>query len=277
MPALVTPFAEDGDLDTDAHRRNLETLASDGVNGFVIGGSTGQGPYLEPGERATLVGIARSALGPQPFVVCGVFAETMRIAARQVAEAANTGADAVLVATPTTLIRGRDGLVSGFFGDLAAISPIPVLLYSVPAVTGYTLPTDVVNDLSRVEGIVGIKDSGGDPRRVEALKPLIDSGFVVFAGTSRAVHASGARGAYGAITASSNYASTLVTAALSDGGAQAELTALTAAVESHGLAGTYAAAALCGLTPGRPRAPLHPVDPAGAADVAAALATAGSV
>jgi dihydrodipicolinate synthase/N-acetylneuraminate lyase len=277
MPALVTPFAADGDLDIDAHRRNVKTLSARGVDGFVVGGSTGQGPYLEPGERATLVGVARDALGPEPFLVCGVFAETIRTATRQVGEAANTGADAALVATPTALIRGRDGLVAGFFRDLAAITPIPILLYSVPAVTGYSLPTDVVSDLARVAGIVGIKDSGGDPSRVEALNPLIESGFLVFAGTSRAVYASRARGAYGAITASSNYASTLVTAALDDDGAQAELTTLAAVVESYGLAGTYAAAARRGLATGFPRAPLHPVDPAGAAEVAAALTAAGSV
>lgn len=277
MPALLTPFRVGGDLDIDAHRRNLEKLAERGVDGFVLGGSTGQGPYLESGERATLVGVARDALGPEPFLVCGVFAETIRVAIRQIGEAAGGGADVALVATPTALIRGRDGLVVGFFRDLAAVSPIPILLYSVPAVTGYSLPTEAVADLGRLAGIVGIKDSGGDAERVEALAPLIDSGFLVFAGTSRAVRASRARGAHGAITASSNYASTLVAAALHDDDAQAELTVLTAAVESHGLAGTYAAAARSGLSPGLVRAPLRPLDPAAEAAVTAALAAAGSL
>lgn len=49
MPALITPFTRGGEIDTRAHTHNLKTLAEAGIDGFVIGGSNGEGPYLEPG------------------------------------------------------------------------------------------------------------------------------------------------------------------------------------------------------------------------------------
>ncbi len=63
MAALITPFDEAGVIDTGAHRHNLRLLTNRGLVGFLIGGSTGQGPYLEPGECTVLTGVAREELG----------------------------------------------------------------------------------------------------------------------------------------------------------------------------------------------------------------------
>ena len=59
MPALVTPFGQRGELDIRAHTANMRTLSEHGIEGFVIGGSNVEGPYLEPGERARLVKAGR--------------------------------------------------------------------------------------------------------------------------------------------------------------------------------------------------------------------------
>ena len=64
LPALVTPFTRSGDLDLAAHRYNLTFLTSQGIKGFLIAGSTGEGPYLEPGERLSLLEVARDTLVP---------------------------------------------------------------------------------------------------------------------------------------------------------------------------------------------------------------------
>ncbi len=116
MPALVTPFTSDGELDAESHRHNLRTLADMDVEGFVIAGSTGEGPYLDPGERADLVAAARDELGDDPFLMCGIAAQSLRQATAQVAEAHDAGADAALVLTPTTLVRGNDGAVRAATG-----------------------------------------------------------------------------------------------------------------------------------------------------------------
>jgi 4-hydroxy-2-oxoglutarate aldolase len=257
MPALVTAFDDGEDLDVAAHRHNVRTLWERGVRGFVIGGSTGEGPYLERGERQTLCAAARQELGDEAFVVCGIAAETVRQAMRQVAEATAAEGDAVLVMTPTTLTRGRHRLVEGFYREVADRSPLPVLLYTVPGVTGYDLPVESIVALSGHGNIVGIKDSGGVAERFGQWRDRVPDPFWGFCGASRAVVDSVTAGAYGAITASANYAFDLVVRSVAgDTTAQEELKGAAAAVETDGVAGTKAAAAGAGLRPGPPRAPL---------------------
>jgi 4-hydroxy-tetrahydrodipicolinate synthase len=99
LPALVTPFDEDGEIDFKAHGHNLQELWRTGIRGFLIGGSTGEGPYLEPGERAGLLEIARKELGDEAYLSCGIAAETVRQAKRMIDEAAGI-ADSVLVIPP---------------------------------------------------------------------------------------------------------------------------------------------------------------------------------
>lgn len=260
MAALITPFDDSGLIDAGAHRHNLRLLTDRGLAGFLIGGSTGQGPYLEVGERALLTATARDELGSATFLLTGISAQSVRQAALQIAEGANAGADAVLVTTPTLLLRKDHELVASFFRSVADGSPIPVFCYSVPAVTSYELPVATAVELAGHPNIVGMKDSGGEPGRVAPVLDGAGDGYYLYTGASRIVHEATVRGAYGAITASANYACELVDAARSDLDTQDRLSAVSATVEHHGLAGTYAAAEMEGLVPGTMRAPLKALD-----------------
>jgi len=263
MPALITPFTTRGEIDPDAHAHNVTTLVGRGITGFLLAGSTGEGPYLEQGERSLLVSGARES-APRAFLLCGVAGESLRQGLRQAEEAAAGGADAVLALTPTALVRGRHNLVAGYYSDLADRSPLPVFLYSVPRVTGYELPADVVNGLSGHPGIAGMKDSGGHPVRVPALLRGAPEGFTVYTGSTPAISLAVAAGARGGITASANYATELVLEVIraavrsprSAAGPQARLLEVAAAIEQHGIGAVKAAAGMVGLRPGTVRRPL---------------------
>ncbi len=260
MAALITPFGAAGPIDDGAHRHNLSVLTDRGLDGFLLGGSTGQGPYLERGERALLTSTARDEVGSEAFLLAGISAQSVRQAALQISEVADADADAVLVITPTLLLRHDHDLIASFFRSVADNSTLPVFCYSVPAVTSYELPVETAIELAGHPNIVGMKDSGGDPDRVAPILDGVDDGYYLYTGASRIVHESCRRGAYGAITASANYASELVDAARMDLDAQDRLSAVSATVERHGLAGTYAAAEMEGLSPGTMRAPLKALD-----------------
>lgn len=261
MPALITPFTRGGEIDTRAHTHNLKTLAEAGIDGFVIGGSNGEGPYLEPGERNRLVKAGRRR---KSHFMVGVAAESTRVALAQVAEAIDGGADTVLVLTPTTLARGRDEAVHRFYRTIADMSTVPVFLYSVPSVTGYSLPVELVWRLSRHENIVGMKDSSGDVVRLQSIIDAAPSDFILYSGSSRALTAAMAIGCHGAITGSGNYVPQLVLQTLAAAKAdpskarklQKRLSAISADVEAHGVPGVKAAAKTAGLDPGHPREPL---------------------
>lgn len=265
MPALVTPFNRGGAIALDHHRHNLGTLWEQGIRGFLIGGSTGEGPYLEPGEREALTAEARATLGKKAVLVCGIAAETVRQAAAMVLEAAEGGADAVLVITPTTLTRNRLKYVDGFYKAVADTSPIPVLLYSVPAVTAFELQEDLVAGLAHHPNIIGIKDSGGHPVRLQRILASVPDDFTVFTGSTQALTLALTAGAHGAITASTNYMPERVLATvklartqpLRARPLQQEISRISAAVESFGIPGVKAAATSAGLKPGYPRLPLR--------------------
>jgi 4-hydroxy-2-oxoglutarate aldolase len=261
MPALITPFTRGGEIDTRAHTTNLRLLVDAGIDGFVIGGSNGEGPYLEPGERFRLVKAGRRR---KSHFMVGIAAESTRIALNQLEEAIEAGADSILVMTPTTLTRGRDEAVLRFYKTIADTSTAPVFLYSVPSVTGYSLPIELVWRLSRHDNIVGMKDSSGDVVRLQSIIDASPSDFLLYSGSSRALTAAMAVGCHGAITGSGNYVPALVlqtlaaakTDTLKARKLQKRLSAITADVEAHGVPGVKAAAKAAGLDPGHPREPL---------------------
>ncbi len=261
MPALITPFTRSGEVDTRAHTHNLRILSEAGITGFVIGGSNGEGPYLEPGERGRLVKTGRRR---KAHFMVGISAESTRVAVRQVQEAADAEADSILVMTPTTLARGRDDAVLRFYRTIADMSPLPVYLYSVPGVTGYNLPIELVWRLSRHEKVLGMKDSSGDVVRLQSIIDATPPGFTLYSGSSRALTAAMAVGCDGAITGSGNYLPALVLqimAATKESPAtarrlQKRLSSVSADVEAHGIPGVKAAAKAAGLDPGYPREPL---------------------
>ncbi len=273
MPALITPFDQADDLDPKAHAHNVGFLTGIGCEGFVLGGSNGEGPYLEPGERRQLLEAARHA-APKAHLMVGIMAESTRQGISQVDEC--EAADSILVMTPTTLVRRQPTAVASYFRAMADHSGAPVFLYSVPPTTAYSLGLDLVTELAEHPNIVGMKDSSGDVVRLQAIVDATPDDFLVYSGSSPAATAAIAVGADGVITGSANYAFGLVAAVVQAARTdlararrlQAHLTALSEAVERLGIPGVKAAARAAGLDPGRPRLPLEPLAPPLAEEVA---------
>lgn len=261
MPALITPFTRDGSLDEKAHVRNVRKLAERGIEGFVLGGSNGEGPYLEPGERARLV---KSIRRRKTHIMAGIAAESLRSAVSAMREVTEAGADSVLVMTPTTLSRGREEAVEYFYTTLADEAELPLFLYSVPSVTAYSMPLPTVEKLSKHPKIVGMKDSSGDVVRLQAIVDAASSEFILYSGSSRALTAAITVGCHGAITGSGNYAPQLVLETIAAAKRnpleakrhQGRLSAISADIEAYGVPGVKAASKAAGLEPGYPREPL---------------------
>ncbi len=273
IPALITALDENEEIDRDGHVANVGRAVDGDARGILIGGSTGQGPYLEPGERRALVAVTRAAF-PDLVILSSIFAESHRQAVQQIEEAADAGADGLLVVTPTTLVRSRREWVVDYFEAVADTSPLPVFLYSVPAVTGYELPCESVAELAGHHNIAGMKDSGGDVTRLDAIASIMDDSFIVYAGNSRVLSESVASGAHGAITASSNYAFADVVGAIEGyTEAQERLRRLVGTIEPFGVPGTTFAASLAGMRSGPLRRPLPPLDAAAQEAIRAVLGT----
>jgi len=169
IPACLLPFDPAEAIDIPSYRRHLHDLvAIDGVTGIVLNGHAAEVHALSFDEqRAAMVAAADTVGGAKPLI-CGVYAESTRLAAKLARAAAADGADALLVFPPNALMfggAGRPELLTGFVAAVAEATDLPLVVFQYPHTTNlhYRLE-DLVRLCERIPGIVAIKDLGGDPR-----------------------------------------------------------------------------------------------------------------
>ncbi|XP_070219506.1 4-hydroxy-2-oxoglutarate aldolase, mitochondrial isoform X1 [Bos mutus] len=173
---------------------------------FVVQGSNGEFPFLTSSERLEVVSRARQALPKDKLLLAGSGCESTQATVEMTVSMAQVGADAAMVVTPC-YYRGRmsSAALIHHYTKVADLSPVPVVLYSVPANTGLDLPVDAVVTLSQHPNIVGIKDSGGDVTRIGLIVHKTRSqDFQVLAGSAGFLLASYAIGAVGGVCALAN-------------------------------------------------------------------------
>lgn len=158
---MVTPTTgRGGDVDEVALQRYTETLVDNGVHGLFPCGSIGEFSSLTHAQRKRVVDTVVSASGDVP-VLAGCGDTSLGAVEEHVAAAADAGADAAVVVTPYYLATTQSGLTD-FYADVATTAEIPVVLYNIPQLTGQTLSVETVAELSRLDNIVGLKDTSGD-------------------------------------------------------------------------------------------------------------------
>ena len=157
-------------------------------------------------------------------------------------------------------------LLTAYYTEIADESPLPVLLYNVPALTAVPLPIGLVAALSEHPNIVGIKDSTGDSAQVSEIVRLTPPGFRVLVGSGTGIVGCIAAGAHALVIALGNVAPKLIMRVLQkceagDYGAarqaQAELSTLSQGIiRRTGIGGIKVAMEMVGLIGGQPRRPL---------------------
>ncbi|MDQ7029314.1 MAG: dihydrodipicolinate synthase family protein [Ardenticatenia bacterium] len=283
MPAAVTPARADGELDLEGLAANVRAWRGLGLRGYLVLGSTGELPLLSELERMLVVEVTRREVPDDQLLIVGTGLQSTRATVEFTRRVADVGADAALVVTPNYYISQLN--VDAFvrhYTDVADASPIPVLLYSVPSLTGVTLPAEAIIELAQHPNIVGIKDSSGSPRSLHTVRRHVPDDFAIFSGS--AVYSLGALAdgaANGLILAIANVAPELCVAlyrAVREEnlkGAQdahQRLMALHEAVAPYGVGGIKAAVEARGWHGGPPRAPLAVPDDRALATICQAVA-----
>src|ERR1051325_7347232 len=182
FPACVTPFDANGDVSPKKFAANVARWEQFGLHGYLVLGSTGEFAYLEEAERNQILEGARKAIPSHKTMMVGAGAESTRLTIKYCKQAAEHGADCVLVVTPVYYTRGKDEAQRRFFLDVADASPLPVLVYNVPPFTSYNIAPELVAKLSAHPNIVGMKDSAGDVGQLADTVRLAKPGFSVFTG-----------------------------------------------------------------------------------------------
>jgi 4-hydroxy-tetrahydrodipicolinate synthase len=206
---MVTPFNRDESLNEQALRDLTRHLISGGVHGLFVVGSQGEFWALEYEEKKRIIEIVVAEAGGKVPVYAGTGATSTREAVRTTQMAAAAGADAVSVITPYFITPSADELYE-YFVAVAKASSVPVLLYNNPGRTGVNMPPDLVARLSKVDNIVGIKDSSGDMTQTGEYIRRCGSKFAVLAGRDTMILSTLLYGGAGAIAATANVAPRLI-------------------------------------------------------------------
>jgi dihydrodipicolinate synthase/N-acetylneuraminate lyase len=205
--ALVTPLLEERKVDFAALERIVERACDAGVVAVSPGGTTGEGPRLSAGERATLVAKVAKMVPDNVAVVGGVSTSSVDETLSELAEQASGGASAALVPPPSRMPIGAAGLLR-FYRELAEQTPIPLIVYHIPQLTGVHVPPEVVLELAHHPSIAGLKDSSADIQyHFRVADGLVDGAidrFALLTGTDATMIASMQAGGNGAVLASAN-------------------------------------------------------------------------
>ncbi len=284
---MPTPFV-DGEVDTHAIGFNIERWMRAGLGGIVALGTNGESALVDEEESDKVIGAAREAVPRDRLLIAGTGRESTRATISASRRAALLGADAVLVRTPSFFKSlCTPALLIRHYTALADASPIPVLLYNFPAVTGVTLTPDAVARLAEHPNIVGMKESGTDSAQLASFADVAPPSFSLLSGSGTVFYPGLCLGAVGGILA---VAAVLPELCLRLLGAvvegrhddarelQRRITPIGRMVTvGYGVPGLKAALNMAGYRAGEPRAPLAVAPPEAQETIGAELARAMAV
>lgn len=158
--ALVTPF-KNGKVNFTAFERQIEFQISSGISGIVPCGTTGESPTLSHKEHRSIITAAVKTAGRRVGVIAGTGSNSTEEAVELTRFAKKAGADAVLSVVPYYNKPTQEGLYL-HFKRIASRCSIPIILYNIPGRCGVSLSPLTIQRLSRLDWIIGIKESTGN-------------------------------------------------------------------------------------------------------------------
>ncbi len=265
---VTTPFTQNEQFDADGLVKNLQRWNGSGISGYVILGSTGERVNLNEREYLEVIEAARQTVPESMTFIVGAGQQSTRGTIQEIKRAAVAGAQAILVITPSYYRPAitQTSLVQ-HYSAVAEASPLPIILYSMPDLTGVKIEPDTAARLSTHENIIGIKDSSSDVAMLAETIRLVSRDFDVLIGNGTVLaHAlqAGARGAILAVGCVVPELCVEIYRAVQAGdldraaALQDKLTPFARAVtKTYGIGGLKAAMDIAGYAGGWVRAPLR--------------------
>ncbi|KAF4903474.1 putative 4-hydroxy-2-oxoglutarate aldolase [Colletotrichum fructicola] len=212
VPSL-TWFADDSNQEIDwaVQTKHLEFLVKSGLHGVVLAGTNGEAVTLTADEKTALVQktreIAVAAGRPDLTITLGCGGQSTRAVIAETHLAKAAGADYALVLVPSYFhFAMNEAAIVGFFEELAAASPVPIIIYNFPGVAaGLDVNSDMLSRLGKHPNIVGVKLTCGGIAKVARVRAEFDpSEFFALAGQSDWLVPAMAVGSTGTITGVAN-------------------------------------------------------------------------
>lgn len=194
--ATVTPFTADGHLDLDALAAHVDRLVTQGVDGVVVAGTTGESGALAPAERLDLVRTAVDAAARRAAVVVGAGEHDTTEGIALAADGVRAGADGVLVAAPAASRPSQAGLLAHVWA-IADAADAPVMLYDNPRRFGVGFETATLLRAADHPNVRAVKDATENPHRAAEIMGLTDLAYYAGSDAAAMVLTAGGQGVVG--------------------------------------------------------------------------------
>jgi 4-hydroxy-tetrahydrodipicolinate synthase len=165
LVALVTPFTADGEVDWASVEKHIDSVITDGADGIVVSGTTGETSTLTDPEKIRLVEVGKSVADGRAKIITGGGSNETAHAMQLAKQSEKAGADGNLVVTPYYNKPTQAGVLT-HFRMIADATDLPVILYDIPGRTGIPISYDTILRAAKHPNILAIKDAKGDDSNV---------------------------------------------------------------------------------------------------------------
>ena len=201
--ALVTPFKND-EIDEEALRKLVEWHISEGTNGIVPVGTTGESPTLDHPEHEKVVEIVIDQCNKRIPVIAGTGSNSTREAINLLKHAEIAGADAALVVTPYYNKPTPEGIFAHYQALDKASSGLPIIVYNIPSRSVIDIQPDLMGEISKIDSVIGVKDATSEISRVKNHNNLCIDGFLQLSGEDETIYEYMKSGGNGCISVTAN-------------------------------------------------------------------------
>lgn len=201
--ALVTPFHVDGSIDFDSYSKLINNLIDNGVDYVVPLGTTGESATLRKEEKKAIFKAALTAVNGRIPLVAGVGGNDTQEVIDTLKSVDLTGFSAILSVSPYYNKPTQEGIYQ-HYKAIAAVSPLPIILYNVPGRTGSNMTAATTLRLAQLPNIAAIKEASANLDQMMQIIKNKPKDFVVISGDDAITLPLIALGAEGVISVVAN-------------------------------------------------------------------------
>jgi 4-hydroxy-tetrahydrodipicolinate synthase len=203
LVALVTPFTADGEVDWNDVEKLIDDVVSNGVDGVVVTGTTGETSTLTDQEKVKLVEVGKAVAGNRAKIIMGGPSNETAHAIELAKKSEKAGADGLMIVTPYYNKPTQAGVLT-HFRMIADATDLPVILYDIPGRSGIPIKYETILRAAKHPNILAVKDAKGDFSEVSRV--LNNTDLMYFSGDDSNVLPHLSIGATGLIGVTANVA-----------------------------------------------------------------------
>jgi 4-hydroxy-tetrahydrodipicolinate synthase len=181
LTAMVTPFDRHGEVDFNAVRTLVNYLITNGSDGLVVAGTTGESPTLTTEEKVELFKFVVEVVNGRVPVIAGTGSNNTRASINLTKQATEAGVDGIMLVTPYYNKPSQEGMYQ-HFKAIAQSTSLPIMLYNVPGRSVVNMSVETVVRLSEIKNIVAIKEASGDLDAMAQIISHTPSHFTLYSG-----------------------------------------------------------------------------------------------